>query len=86
MRYSLKREDGVALVTATLVSAVVMLMSVPAVTIAIHNENASGNDRRRLEAIGAVEAGIDFYYTRVLATSYGSLLTGRPSPPGRRRP
>jgi hypothetical protein len=63
------------MVTAILISAVVLTMSVTAVTIAVHNTDASGNDRRRLQAIDASEAGIDFYYSRVLGTSYGSLLT-----------
>lgn len=66
-------EDGVALVTAILVSAIVLTLSVSAVAISIHNTDASGYDKRRLIAIGAAEAGIDYYYDLLSRTSLKSL-------------
>jgi hypothetical protein len=70
-----QREDGIALVTAILVSAIVLLMSMSAVAISIHNTDASGYDKRRLEAIDAAEAGIDYYYYRIGSTSLATLAT-----------
>ncbi len=62
MKMNIRGEDGVALVTALLVSAVVLVLSVSAVSISIHNTDASGYDRRRLQSIDGAEAGIDAYY------------------------
>jgi hypothetical protein len=79
MKARFREEGGVAMVTAILISAVVLTMSVTAVTVAVHNTDASGNDRRRLDAIDAAEAGVDFYYSHVLGAAYGSILTTAPS-------
>jgi hypothetical protein len=68
----LKSEDGVALVTAILASAVVLLLSASAVELAIHNTNSSGYDRRRLQAVDAAEAGIDQYYAILNSTAFSS--------------
>jgi cytoskeletal protein CcmA (bactofilin family) len=65
-------EDGVALVTAILASAVVLILSVSAVSLAIHNTQSSGFDRRRLQAVGAAEAGIDQYYAILNTTAFTS--------------
>jgi len=69
-RVRMRGEDGVALVTAILVSMVVLLLSVSAVTLAIHNTDASGYDRRRLQAVDAAEAGIDAYYAMLNTTAF----------------
>lgn len=69
-RVRMRGEDGVALVTAILVSMVVLLLSVSAVSLAIHNTDASGYDRRRLQAVDAAEAGIDAYYAMLNSTAF----------------
>ena len=51
-------EDGLAMITAILVTAIVLVLAVSAVNLALRNSNASGADRRRLEAINAAEAGV----------------------------
>jgi hypothetical protein len=75
MTTALKEEDGVALVTAILASAVVLILSASAVSLAIHNTDSSGYDRRRLEAVDAAEAGIDYYYSLLGTTSLKNLST-----------
>ena len=61
-------EEGIALVTGLLVSAIVLILSVSAVSIAIHNTDASGYNRRRLQAIDGAEAGLDAYYAMLGST------------------
>jgi hypothetical protein len=68
-----KKEDGVALITAILASAVVLILSASAVSLAIHNTDSSGYDRRRLQAVDAAEAGIDAYYALLNSTAFSSL-------------
>jgi hypothetical protein len=68
-----KKEDGVALITAILASAVVLILSASAVSLAIHNTDSSGYDRRRLQAVDAAEAGIDTYYALLNSTAFSSL-------------
>jgi Tfp pilus assembly protein PilX len=69
----LRDEDGMAMITAVLVSGVVLLLSVSAINLAVHNTNASGYDRRRLAALNAAEAGIDYYYSQLNVTASASL-------------
>jgi hypothetical protein len=64
----MRGEDGVALVTAILVSMVVLILSASAVSLAIHNTDASGYDRRRLQAVDA--AGRDAYYAMLNSTAF----------------
>jgi hypothetical protein len=75
MRPSARSEDGVALVTGLLVSAVVLTLSVTAVSLSIHNTGASSLDRSRLLSINAAEAGIDQYYALLGSRSY-TLIPG----------
>jgi len=65
-------ERGAVLVTAVLASAIVLLLSISAVSVAIHNTNESGYDRGRLQAIGAAEAGVDAYYSMLNTTQFTS--------------
>jgi hypothetical protein len=80
MKTNVRGEEGVALVTGLLVSSVVLVLAVSAVSLSIHNTDASGYDRRRLTAIDAAEAGLD-YYNALLGSSYGRLRnpTRRPA-------
>lgn len=68
----IKREEGVVLVTAILASLIVLVLSISAVSLAIHNTDASGYDRRRLQAVDAAEAGIDAYYAMLNTTAFTS--------------
>ena len=71
----LEGEDGVAMVTAIMVSFVVALLSISAVSLAIHNTDASGYDRRRVMALDAAEAGIDRYYQLLSTTAFSQVTT-----------
>ncbi len=68
-----RREDGIAMITAILVSFVVLALSVASVQLAMHNSDASGFDRRRGQAIAAAEAGIDYYFSHLSSTTLPSV-------------
>jgi Tfp pilus assembly protein PilX len=57
------REEGFAMVTAIMASSVVLLLSLGVVQLSLHNSTASGYDRKRVQAIDAAEAGIDYFYS-----------------------
>jgi hypothetical protein len=67
-----RREEGFAMVTAILVSLVVLSLSLVVVNLAVHNSSQSAFDRDRVMAINAAEAGLD---------NYLSLLSKNPNPP-----
>jgi hypothetical protein len=81
MRRNLHGEDGIALVTGLLVTAVVLILAVSALSISIHNTDASGYDRRRLQSIDGAEAGIDAYYAMLSSTRMSQIddVTGSTS-------
>jgi hypothetical protein len=55
----LKDEEGVAMITAILVSVIVISLSAVAIQLALHNVGTSAYDRKRVQAVAASEAGID---------------------------
>ena len=55
----LNREEGLAMVTAVLVSMVVLFFAIAVVQLSLHNTNASARDRKRVQAVSAAEAGLD---------------------------
>jgi len=55
----LKDEEGVAMITAILVSVIVVALSSVAIQLALHNVGSSAYDRKRVQAVSAAEAGID---------------------------
>jgi hypothetical protein len=63
-----RREDGFALVTAIGVSFTVLMLSVVAVGISVHNTNQSAFERRRLQAIDAAESGVYYYLSYLQST------------------
>jgi hypothetical protein len=73
MKKNLRAEEGVALVTGLLVSMVVLILSVSAVSLSIHNTGASSYDRRRLQSIDAAEAGIDAYFSMLGTTRFSQV-------------
>lgn len=79
LRRLMKREDGLAMIVALLVTFVVLLLSVVVLQQSIHNVGTSAYDRERLTAVSAAEAGLDYFYNRMEnanATSLPGTLTG----------
>jgi hypothetical protein len=68
-----RSEEGVALITALLVSFVVLALAVAAVSISHHNLDQSSYDRRRVQAIAAAEAGVDYYFSHVASVASGAI-------------
>ena len=64
----LEEESGFALVTALMVSFVVLILGMAVVQLSLHNSNASGYDRKRVQTIAAAEAGLDYYYSYLQST------------------
>jgi hypothetical protein len=58
-------DRGIALITAMLVSMVVVFLGITSVTIAMHNSEASSLDRRRVQGVAAAEAGLNYYYSHL---------------------
>jgi Tfp pilus assembly protein PilX len=66
-------ERGVAMVVALGVAFVVMLLATVIFTQAIHNSNESAYGRRRLTAVSAAEAGLNYWYNYLQNTSPTSI-------------
>ena len=64
-------EQGVALVVALLVTFVVMLLGVAVISLAVHNSEQSGFDRKRLQSVSAAEAGLNAAYQHLTAPPGG---------------
>jgi hypothetical protein len=54
-------ERGIAMITAVLISVVLLFLSIAVVSLSLHNSSQSALDRKRVQAIDAGEAGIDAY-------------------------
>ncbi len=63
-----KDESGIAVVTAVVVSMVILMLCVMVVQLSIHNVERSADDRRRVQAIDAAEAGLDYYFSYLTET------------------
>jgi cytoskeletal protein CcmA (bactofilin family) len=59
MLLRLRDERGIALITALLVTTVVVSLGLVVVALSLHNSAQSSLDRKRVQAIAAAEAGID---------------------------
>ena len=68
-----EEERGIALVTAMMMTMVVLTLSVVMVNLAIHNSTSSAQDRARVQAVHAAEAGIDVVYSQMRQYGYASL-------------
>jgi len=66
-------ERGIALVMSMMVAFVVLLLTLVVVQQAVHNLDASGADRRRLNAVNAAEAGVDWFYHHLESTAVADL-------------
>lgn len=60
-----REERGVALITAILVSFVVVLLGTVVVSLAIHNSTQSSFDRKRVQGVAAAEAGLNYYFSHL---------------------
>jgi cytoskeletal protein CcmA (bactofilin family) len=58
-------ERGVALITAVMISMVVVTLGLTSVTLAVHNSDQSARDRRRVQGISAAEAGVNYYFSHL---------------------
>ena len=63
-----REEQGLALITAILLSAVVLIMALVVVQLSLHALGTSAYDRRRVQSIAAAEAGIDRYLSLLTVT------------------
>jgi hypothetical protein len=63
-----KEESGIALVTAVVVSMVVLMLCTVVLQLSIHNVERSADDRRRVQVIDAAESGIDYYFSYLTET------------------
>ena len=72
MSRRLNDENGMAMITAVLVSFVVLILGIAAVNLSIHNSVQSGKDRDRAQALQAAEAGVDYYFSYLQSTGGGS--------------
>ncbi|MEO8475889.1 MAG: hypothetical protein ABI572_02420 [Actinomycetota bacterium] len=68
-------EEGIAMVTAMLVTFIVFLLSAVVIQQAIHNNDGSALDRNRLSGISAAEAGLDWAYNKIEGTESTALWT-----------
>lgn len=57
-----RREEGVAMITAVLIGTATLLLSIVAVSLAVQNSEESGENKRRVQSAGAAEAGIDYVF------------------------
>lgn len=76
MRATMRDEQGVAMITAVLISFAVLLLSVAAVGLAVHNSEESGENRERTQAIATAEAGINRYYLELEEAAEGDVPCG----------
>jgi hypothetical protein len=76
-----RREEGLAMVTALLVTFVIFMLSVVVVKQAIHNVDASGYGQRRLVSVSAAEAGLNWAYNQLEFTDVFDLWTGTDGTP-----
>ena len=54
--------------TAVVVSLVILMLVTIVLQVSVHNVERSADDRRRVQAIDAAEAGIDYYYSYLSET------------------
>ena len=77
----LKREDGVAMIVALMVSFVVLMLSTIVVAQSLHSLDASGYDRQRLLSVNAAEAGTNAWYHHLQTTPILTLAADCTMPP-----
>lgn len=85
LRARLGEEQGVAIITAIMISMIVLTLGVTSVTLAMHNTEQSAYDRRRVQSVGAAEAGLNYYFSHLQSVtssnyvcSFTKNMTGTP--------
>lgn len=68
-------ERGLAMVVSLMVAFVVMLLGTVVVAQSIHNSNQTAYDRRRLQSVGAAEAGLNYFYNYLEQTAVTTLAS-----------
>ena len=68
----MSEERGIAMITALIISMVIVSLGVTSVSIAVHNSEASAYDRRRVTNIAAAEAGINYYFSHLQSATSAS--------------
>ena len=81
LHHHLRREDGVAMIVALMVSFVVLMLSTIVVAQSIHSLDSSGYDRQRLLSVNAAEAGTNKWYQHLQTTPIVSLAADCTIPP-----
>ena len=76
MRSRLQDQRGIAVITAILISMVVVTLGVTSVTLAIHSSDQSAYDRRRVQGIAAAEAGLNWYFSHMQSGAASQLSCG----------
>lgn len=66
-------EEGMAMITAMLVMVVLVSLSLISVQLSAHQGDQSGVDRRRLQSVGAAEAGLNVTVKTLGSTATASL-------------
>jgi hypothetical protein len=66
-------ERGVAMITALLVSMVVLTISVAVIALSLHNSQISAFDRKRIQSVDAAEAGIDAWFSGITKVNTGDM-------------
>jgi cytoskeletal protein CcmA (bactofilin family) len=61
----IREERGIAIVTAMIVSMVVVTLGATSVSLSLHNSEQSAYDRRNVQSIHAAEAGLNYYYSHL---------------------
>jgi hypothetical protein len=70
---SFHREEGIAMITAILISGVILTLSITAASLAVHNTDQSGLDRNRTQVIATAEAGVNVAFSTLQTTATASL-------------
>jgi Tfp pilus assembly protein PilX len=65
-------DGGFTMIAAVLISVAVFILGAAIIQIAVSNSTASGNDRRRLQAVDAAEAGVDYYLSQLQSVALSS--------------
>ncbi|MFC5382376.1 hypothetical protein [Aquipuribacter nitratireducens] len=72
-RSALSGDDGVALITAVAVAALVAVLGITLLTISLAESRSSGRERQRAEAVAFAEGQVDMTLARVQAAAPASL-------------
>lgn len=64
-------EHGIAMVTAVMVTMVVTILGLVSLRMSLHSADSTASNRKRVQAVGAAEAGLDFALARIQKPVFG---------------